>query len=114
MKILRVVKLRVILLFLFPFLCFALIFAVIKRLSMRTGVEKPLVMALPTYLSPLVKQLTSIEQCREWEQEEQHKKRMMELFRQEDKKNIDKIMELGKMIHSIKKSFLPAPFDFPV
>ena len=61
-----------------------------------------MVVASPAYLSPLVKQLTSIEQCREWEQVEQHKMRMIELFRQEDKKNIDMIMELGKNIYSTK------------
>ena len=76
--------------------------ALIKRLSMKTEVEEPLVVASPAYLSPLVKQLTSIEQCREWGQVEQHKMRMIELFRQEDKKNIDMIMELGKNIYSTK------------
>ena len=105
MKILRFIKLRVILLFICPSLCFGFVLALIKRLSVKTVVEEPLVKALPTYLSPLVKQLTSIEQCREWEQVEQHKKRMMDLFRQEDKKNIDMIMELGKIIYSIKNIF---------
>ena len=101
MKILRFIKLRVILLFISALLCFGSILALIKKLSIKTNAEEPLVVASPAYLSPLVKQLTSIEQCREWEQVEQHKK-MIELFRQEDKKNIDMIMELGKNIYSTK------------
>ena len=64
---------------------------------MKTDVEEPLVVASPAYLSPLVKQLTSIEQCREWEQVEQHKKIMMGLLQT----SLDKCEKVVKIYEQV-------------
>ena len=99
MKIIKL-RLRPVLLLIFPLICLAFILVIVKRFKgIQSKVVEPSGVTSPSYLSPLVKQLSSMEQCREWEQEEQVKKRMMELFRQADKKNIEKIMQLGKLIY---------------
>ena len=97
---LRLVRLRSCIFFLFPLVCAV---GLLLALGMRsrgagTGEEAVMVIVTPTYLSPLVKQFSSMEQCREWEQREQAIKRMMELFRQRDKEDIDRVMKLGKTI----------------
>jgi hypothetical protein len=100
MKMLRLVRLRTCIFCLLPLVCaVGLLLALrIRSRGAGTGEEAVMVIVPPTYLSPLVKQISSMEQCREWEQREQATKRMMELFRQRDKEDIDRVMKLGKTI----------------
>ena len=98
MKTLRFVKQRLVLLCLLPLAGLALLLTV-KLSSKGTNKTQNVVIITPsTVLSPLVKQLSSTEQCREWEQVEQVRKRMMELLRKEDKENINRVLQLGRMI----------------
>ena len=100
MKILRLVRLRTCIVCLLPLVgVVGLLIALgIRSRGAGMGEEAVMVIVPPTYLSPLVKQFSSMDQCREWEQREQAIKRMMELFRQRDKEDINRVMQLGKTI----------------